>query len=173
MDYTPGIFDLMHQGPDSAFRVKSTLMHQLALYVVLYSPVQMAADLPENYGRYPDAFQFIRDVPTDWEESIALAGQVGEFVVYARKARGSDDWYVGGIAGIDAREVSVPLSFLDPAQTYTATIYRDGDDAHWETSPYDYVIEEQDLDSEQTLELRLAAGGGAAIRFTPTSGAKR
>ena len=173
MDYTPGIFDLLHQGPDSEFRVQTTLMHQLALYVVLYSPVQMAADLPENYERYPDAFQFIRDVPADWEESIALAGEVGDYVVFARKERGGEDWYVGAISGEAPNTVNVPLTFLDSGRRYSATMYRDGDEADWASQPYDYVIEERELDSRRSLELSLAAGGGTAIRFTPITEAKR
>jgi alpha-glucosidase len=173
MDYTPGIFDLTHHGEDSEFRVKSTLMHQLALYVVLYSPVQMAADLPENYGRYPEAFQFIRDVPTDWAESIALAGEVGEFVAYARKERSGDDWYVGAISGLESREVQLPLSFLDAGQRYSATVYRDGDEADWADNPYAFEIEEFEVGRSSILSLKLAAGGGAAIRFEPQDESKR
>ena len=142
-------------------------MHQLALYVVLYSPVQMAADLPENYGKYPDAFQFIRDVPTDWEESIALAGEVGEFVVIARKERGGDDWYLGGISGEEPHSLVVPLDFLDKGRSYVATIYRDRDDADWAANPYAYFIDSLRVDSTQTLQLSLAAGGGVAIRINP------
>jgi alpha-glucosidase len=167
MDFTPGIFDLMHQGPESEFRVQSTLAHQLALYVVLYSPIQMAADLPENYEKRPDAFRFIKDVPTDWEESIALDGEVGEFVVFAREERGGGDWYVGAISGEQATEIEVPLSFLDEDKRYLATIYRDGDEADWKSNPYDYVIERRSLTGKDSLELRLAAGGGAAIRLQP------
>lgn len=169
MDFTPGIFDLMHQGPESEFRVQSTLAHQLALYVVLYSPIQMAADLPENYEARLDAFQFIKDVPTDWEESIALAGEVGDYVVFARKERGGQDWYLGAIAGDNARTVNVPLSFLSESKRYVAMIYRDGDDAHWKSNPYDFVIEQRSLNTSDTLELRLAAGGGVAIRIRPTN----
>ena len=128
MDFTPGIFDLLHQGPDSEFRVQSTLMHQLALYVVLYSPIQMAADLPKNYEARPDVFQFIKDVPTDWEESVALAGEVGDFVVFARKERGGQDWYLGAIAGAQAtgpsrclRHSFPPASGTRPRSTVTAT----------------------------------------------------
>jgi alpha-glucosidase len=167
MDFTPGIFDLLHQGPDSEYRVQSTLVHQLALYVVLYSPVQMAADLPENYERRPDAFRFIRDVPTDWEQSIALDGAVGEFVVLARQQRGGGDWYVGAISGDEPKTIAVPLSFLEPDRRYRATIYRDGDTADWRSNPYDYVIEKRSLTGKDTLELRLAAGGGVAIRLQP------
>ncbi|MDH3615485.1 MAG: glycoside hydrolase family 97 protein [Gammaproteobacteria bacterium] len=167
MDFTPGIFDLTFQGADSAQRVQTTLAKQLALYVVLYSPIQMAADLPRNYARYSDAFQFIVDVPTDWEESIAVAGEVGDYVVFARKEREGNDWYLGSVTDEESRVLRIPLSFLDAGQDYIATIYRDGDDAHWKDDPYDYVIEDQRLDREHSLELRLAAGGGTAIRFRP------
>ncbi len=167
MDFTPGIFDLLHQGTGSDFRVASTLAHQLALYVVLYSPIQMAADLPENYEQRPDAFQFIKDVPTDWEESIALDGEVGQFAVFARQERGGDDWYVGAISGDRPKAIAFPLSFLEPDRRYIATIYRDGDDADWESAPYDVVIEERSVSAKDSLELRLGAGGGAAVRLRP------
>ena len=172
MDFTPGIFNLTPRAADPDHRVPSTLMRQLALYVVLYSPVQMAADLPENYGRFPDAFRFIVDVPTDWEESIALAGEVGDYVVYARQERGGEDWYLGAITDDGARDVNVPLSFLDEGRRYQATIYRDGEGAHWRSNPYAYVIETRVLDRNQSLALTLAAGGGTAIRFTPTDEAE-
>ncbi len=169
MDFTPGIFDLTFQGEDSPQRVQSTLMKQLALYVTLYSPIQMAADLPENYGLYPDAFQFIVDVPTDWEQSIALAGEVGDYVVYARRERGGDDWYVGAVTNEDARSLIVNFDFLDAGRRYTATIYRDGDDADWQSNPYDYAIETLGVDNNTQYELTLAAGGGAAIRISPSN----
>ena len=165
MDFTPGIFNLSTTRDGVEYRVKSTLAHQLALYVVLYSPIQMAADLPRYYDARPDAFQFIKDVPTDWEESIALDGEVGDFVVFARKERGGQDWYLGAIAGEKPRSVEVPLSFLSPDRRYTATVYRDGDNAHWESNPYDYVIEQRPVKSSDKLALRLAAGGGTAIRI--------
>ena len=118
MDFTPGIFNLTFQGPDSPQRVQTTLAKQLALYVVLYSPIQMAADLPENYDSAPDAFQFIVDVPTDWEESIALAGEVGDFVAIARKERGGNDWYLGALTDEEARMLSSRRwIFLMPAVT--------------------------------------------------------
>ena len=166
MDFTPGIFDLTFKGADSPFRVQTTLAKQLALYVVLYSPIQMAADLPENYEKRPEAFQFIVDVPTDWEQSIAVAGETGDFVAFARKERDGADWYLGALTDENARKLSIPLGFLDPNASYVAQIYRDGDDAHWKTAPYELVIEERDVLRESTLELTLAAGGGAAIRFS-------
>ena len=165
MDFTPGIFNLTFQGEESAQRVQTTLAKQLALYVTIYSPVQMAADLPENYMARPAAFQFIVDVPTDWEKSIALAGEVGDFVVFARQERGTDDWYLGAISNEEAREVQVLLDFLDGTMDYTAQIYRDGPDAHWKTNPYSIVIEERGVASGDTINIKLAAGGGTAIRF--------
>jgi alpha-glucosidase len=167
MDFTPGIFDLTFEGPESAQRVQTTLAKQLALYVVLYSPIQMAADLPENYARHRDAFQFIVDVPTDWEQSIALAGEVGDFVVIARQERGGTDWYLGAITDEEARTIELQLDFLDAGTDYIVEIYRDAEDAHWDSSPYGILIEQQTLNSESTLELQLAAGGGTAIRFKP------
>ena len=165
MDFTPGIFDLTFKGADSPYRVKTTLAKQLALYVVLYSPIQMAADLPENYEARPDAFRFIADVPVDWEQSVALAGEVGEFVVFARKERGGADWYLGALTDEEARRLSLPLSFLDEGVNYAARIYRDGDEAHWQSAPYDLVVEERELSRSDTLELPLAAGGGMAVQF--------
>ncbi|MBB3062464.1 glycoside hydrolase family 97 protein [Microbulbifer rhizosphaerae] len=163
MDFTPGIFDLAPKGLDADIRVKTTLAKQLALYVVLYSPVQMAADLPENYLERPDAFQFIVDVPVDWEQSIALAGEVGDHVVFARRERGGEDWYIGGITGADAREITFDLDFLDEGKSYRAQIYRDGDKADWKTNPYDLVIENKTVGRGDQLTLRMARSGGAAI----------
>jgi alpha-glucosidase len=175
MDFTPGIFDLepnkrppvnadMPRG-DPRSRVETTLAKQLALYVVLYSPIQMAADLPENYENNLAAFQFIVDVPTDWEESVALAGEIGDFVAYARKDRNSEDWYLGALTDEEARTLSLPLSFLDPQQTYVAEIYRDGAKANWKDNPYDMIIEQRDVVRGDILSLPLAPGGGAAIRL--------
>jgi alpha-glucosidase len=137
----------------------------LALYVLLYSPIQMAADLPENYEARPDALQFIVDVPTDWEESVALAGEVADYVVIARKERGGDDWYLGAATDEELREIEVPLNFLDAGRRYTAQIYRDGYHANWETNPYALAIEQRELRRDGVLKLRLAPGGGAAVRF--------
>ncbi|MDJ0917954.1 MAG: glycoside hydrolase family 97 protein [Woeseiaceae bacterium] len=167
MDFTPGVFDLDFEISGKPRRVQTTLAKQLALYVTIYSPIQMVPDMRENYERYRDAFQFIVDVPTDWEESVALAGEVGDFVAFARKERGGDDWYLGAITDEQARDLSLPLGFLDDGQSYRATIYSDGPDAHWETSPYEYVIRQSTVNNKNTLELKLAPGGGAAIRFEP------
>ena len=165
MDFTPGIFDLTFGGPDWRHRVQTTLAKQLALYVTLYSPIQMAADLPENYEARPDAFQFIVDVPTDWEESIAVSGEVGDFVVFARQERGGADWYLGAVTDEDARTVELPLDFLEPGRRYTAQIYRDGEGADWKTNPYAIAIEERMVARGDVLTLWLAPGGGAAVRF--------
>jgi alpha-glucosidase len=168
MDYTPGIVDL--DGYDPKHRVPHTLAKELSLYVVLYSPVQMAADLPENYARRPDALQFIRDVPTDWDESIALAGEVGDFVAIARKQRGQPDWYLGALTDENARTLRLPLAFLDPAKQYMAEIYRDGPLADWQARPYDMVVEQRRVAAGDTLELALATSGGAAIRLRAVRG---
>jgi alpha-glucosidase len=163
MDYTPGIVDL--DGYDRTHRVPHTLAKELSLYVVLYSPVQMAADLPENYARRPDALQFIRDVPTDWDESIALAGEVGDFVAIARKQREHPDWYLGALTDENARTLRLSLAFLEPGARYVAEIYRDGPQADWTTRPCDLVVEQRAVTAADTLELALATSGGAAIRF--------
>ena len=167
MDFTPGVFELDFEVSGKPRRVQTTLAKQLALYVTIYSPIQMVPDLRENYERYRDAVQFIVDVPTDWDESIALAGEVGDFVAFARKERGGNDWYLGAITDEQARDLALPLGFLDDGQSYRATIYSDGPDAHWETRPYQYVIRQSTVNNKHTLELTLAPGGGAAIRFEP------
>ena len=166
LDYTPGIVAL--DGFDDENRVQHTLAKELSLYVVLYSPVQMAADLPENYDKHPEAFQFIKDVPVDWEESIGLAGEVGDFVAIARRQRGGADWFVGALTDEHPRQLSLKLDFLDPGARYVAQIYRDGPQADWKTRPYDLVVEEREVTAADTLDLRLAAGGGAAIRIQKT-----
>ena len=175
MDFTPGIFDLMPNerppvredmprgSPQS--RVETTLAKQLALFVIIHSPLQMAADLPENYEARPDAFQFIRDVPADWGQTVALAGEVGDYAVIARRERGTGDWYVGAITDEVPRQIEVDLSFLDGDGRYNAEIYVDGADAHWESNPYSLSIEERPVTAADRLALQLAAGGGAAIRL--------
>jgi alpha-glucosidase len=166
MDYTPGIVAL--DGYAVGNRVQHTLAKELSLYVVLYSPVQMAADLPENYDKHPDAFQFIKDVPVDWDESIGLAGEVGDFVAIARKQRGAPDWFLGALTDEHPRQLALKLDFLDPGARYVAEIYRDGPEADWETRPYDLVVEKREVTAADTLDLRLAASGGAAVRIRST-----
>lgn len=170
LDFTPGIFELEFVARGRQRHIRSTLAKQLALYVVLYSPIQMVPDLFVNYERHADAFQFIVDVPTDWEESVAVAGEVGDYVAIARKERGGEDWYLGAITDERARQISVPLTFLEADLEYVATIYRDGDHADWATDPGDYAIEERRFDRYDTLDLRLGAGGGAAVRIRPGTG---
>lgn len=171
MDFTPGIFDMGFNGlGDKTNRPQTTLAKQLASYVVLYSPIQMAADLPENYEAKMDAFQFIRDVPTDWEESIALAGEIGDFVVFARKERKTkrytgNDWYLGAVTDEEARQVEVKLDFLDANKKFVAHIYRDGKNAEWKHNPYDLVIEKKLVTNKDSLTLKMATSGGVAIRF--------
>ncbi len=162
MDYTPGIFGMKTRAPDG---VATTWAKQLALYVVIYSPLQMAADLLDNYEANPKPFKFIEDVPVDWEDTRVLNGEVGDYVTIVRKDRNSDNWYLGSVSDEEGRELSAPLSFLDPGRKYTAQIYRDGDNADWKRAPQDIVIEERSVTSADTLTLRLAPGGGQAIRF--------
>ena len=163
MDYTPGILSLQGRGQ----AIQTTLAKQLALYVVLYSPIQMVADLPENYAKHMDAFQFIKDVPVDWADTRVLNGEIGDFVTIVRKDRNGDGWYLGSVSDEHGRVLSVPLSFLDPGRRYVAQVYRDGDDAHWNHAPFDFLRETREVTSADTLTLRLAAGGGQAIRFFP------
>ena len=162
MDFTPGVLSLKGKNGQP---IQSTLAKQLALYVVLYSPIQMAADLPENYQKHAKAFQFIKDVPVDWSESLALNGEVGDYVTIARKDRHSEDWYLGSVTDESSRSLPVKLDFLDPGKRYRAQIYRDGEGADWKSNPQAIAIETRDVASEDTLTLALASGGGAAVRF--------
>ncbi|WP_294088390.1 glycoside hydrolase family 97 protein [Sphingomonas sp.] len=163
MDFTPGVLSLTGQN-DSA--IQSTIAKQLALYVVLYSPVVMAADTPENYARYPGPFRFIRDVVTDWADTRVLNGAVGDYVTIARQDRHSADWYLGAVTDEEARTLSVKLDFLTPGVTYTAQIYRDAPDADYRTDKrHAIIIESRKVTAVDTLSLALAPGGGQAIRF--------
>ena len=165
MDFTPGIFNLAYEGLNAENRVKTTLAKQLALYVVIYSPIQMAADLLEHYEQNLPAFQFIQDVPTDWHESIAIAGEVGDYVVFARQERDKDDWYLGAITDEQARNVEVSLDFLQPGRSYQAQIYADGEQADWLTRPYDMNISSKSVKKGDKIVLKMATSGGTAIRF--------
>ena len=169
MDFTPGVLSLTGRGGQ---KIQSTLAKQLALYVVIYSPIQMAADLPENYAKYPGPFQFIRDVPVDWAETKVVAGEIGEFAAIARKDRGSEDWYLGAVTDDNERvlRLAARLSSM-PGTAYRAEIYRDGDDADWERNPRAIAIETREARREDVWDIRLARGGGLAIRFKAASGA--
>jgi alpha-glucosidase len=168
MDFTPGIFDvLLKSGDRPDNRVNTTLAKQLALYVVIYSPMQMAADFPEIYEAHLDAFQFIRDVPTNWQDTRVLDAKIGDYVTIVRKERGTDEWFLGAVTDEVGRILDTPLSFLDRDNTYIAEIYRDADDAHWQSNPTAYTVAQIEVDANTILPLRLAAGGGQAIRFFP------
>lgn len=165
MDFTPGVFNLTPNGQNAESRIETTLAKQLALYVVLYSPIQMAADLPRHYEDNLAAFQFIRDVPADWQDSIALAGEVGDYVVFTRKDRNSEDWYLGGLTDENARIVPVDTDFLSEGVEYLMEVYQDGKQADWETNPSEIEIFSQRVKRGETLRLKMAKGGGIAIRF--------
>jgi glucan 1,4-alpha-glucosidase len=164
IDYTPGIFNIKMEPYRSKNQVNTTLAQQLALYVVIYGPLQMAADLPEHYEGHP-AFQFIRDVGVDWQQSLVLNGEVGEFVTIAREERVTGNWFLGSITNQEAREITINTDFLDPAKSYKATLYADGTDAHWDENPTSYVIEELTVNHNSEITLKLAPGGGAAVSF--------
>ncbi|WP_046244153.1 glycoside hydrolase family 97 protein [Hymenobacter terrenus] len=167
MDYTPGIFKLRNYAPGSPERqVHTTLAKQLALYVTLYSPLQMAADLPENYEQHLDAFQFIKDVPVDWDDTRILEAEPGEYVTIARQQKGAASWFIGAITNENRRTATLDLSFL-PKGRYTATIYADAADADWKTNPEAYRITRQTVQASSKLRLNLAPGGGAAISLVP------
>lgn len=165
MDYTPGIFemDITKLNPNNTSNIKSTICGQLALYVTMYSPLQMAADLPENYERFMDAFQFIKDVPVEWERSVYLEAEPMEYVTIARKDKNSDNWYVGGTAGETAHEAVITFDFLEPGTKYEATIYADAKDANSTDNQQAYTITTKKVTSKTKLKLKAVAGGGFAI----------
>lgn len=165
MDYTPGIFEtkVSVYNPDNNSFVHTTLVKQLALYVTMYSPLQMAADLPETYNKHLDAFQFIKDVAIDWDETYVLDAEPGDYITIARKAKGENEWFIGAITDENARTAKVTFEYLPKGKTYTATIYEDGKDAHYETNPKSYKIRTVKVNSKTKLDIKLAPGGGAAI----------
>ena len=164
MDYTPGIFEgnLSQYGNNKA-KLSTTLVKQLALYVTMYSPLQMAADLPENYEKHLDAFQFIKDVAADWDNTYILEAEPGDYITIARKAKGKNEWFVGAITDENAREALVDFSFLPKGKTYTATLYTDGKNADWRTNPKSYSIKTMKVTHKTKLKQRLAPSGGLAI----------
>ncbi|MBP5513217.1 MAG: glycoside hydrolase family 97 protein [Bacteroidaceae bacterium] len=172
MDYTPGIFeqDISKMSPDNDSHARTTLVRQLALYVTLYSPLQMAADIPENYERFMDAFQFIKDVPVDWQKTVYLEAEPGEVVTIARKDKHSENWFVGSTVNADGHTTNLSFSFLDPNKKYEATIYCDGKDASWDKNPQSYVIYKKKVTSKSKLTLKSASGGGFAISLKAISG---
>ena len=171
MDYTPGLFqtDLSYYGEGKTGKAMTTLARQLALYLTMPSPMQMAADLPENYERFPDAFQFIEDVPVEWKNSVYLEAEPARYITVARKDKNSEDWYVGAITDDSAREAVIDLSFLEPGVKYEAVIYADAPDAHWDTNPQAYTITKKNVTSKTKLKQKLAPGGGAAIQIKPVN----
>ncbi|MBC2605470.1 glycoside hydrolase family 97 protein [Pelagicoccus albus] len=165
MDYTPGVFemDISKLNPENDSHVNSTLANQLGLYVVFYSPLHMAADLPENYDRFLDAFQFIKDVPMEWSKTVYLEAEPGRYITTARNEKGTENWWIGNVNGADARTAELNLDFLVPGKTYTATLYRDAEDAHYLDNPQAYEIEMLEVTSKSTLKIQSAPGGGFAI----------
>lgn len=167
MDYTPGIFEteIKYVNPNNNSQIRSTLARQLALYVTMYSPLQMAADLPENYEKHMDAFQFIKDVPVDWQKSVYLEAEPGRYITIARKDKHSNDWYVGCTAHEGGHTSELLLNFLDKGKKYEATIYADAKDANWKTNPKAYTITKQKVNAKTKLKLTAAQGGGYAIQI--------
>ncbi|MDB5031698.1 glycoside hydrolase family 97 protein [Mucilaginibacter sp.] len=172
MDYTPGILKITDYTSLPDKQIHTTLVKQLALYVVLYSPLQMAADLPENYEKYLDAFQFIKDVPVDWDDTKVIEAEPGNYITTARKEKGSENWFIGAITNENNRNASVPLNFLDKKAKYIATIYADAANADWKTNPEAYKINSYLVDANTTLNLKLAKGGGAAVSIKQASSTK-
>ena len=165
MDYTPGIFQTQYNYYDANSKnfANTTLAKQLGLYVVMYSPLQMACDLPENYERHLDAFQFIKDVAVDWDDTRYLEAEPGDYITIARKAKGTADWFVGAITDENARMATINFNYLEPKTWYVATIYGDAPTAHWKDNPMAYQIRKVLVQNISVLKQQLAAGGGVAI----------
>lgn len=169
MDYTPGIFEtkVSVHNPENNSQVRTTIARQLALYVTMYSPLQMAADLPEVYQQHLDAFQFIKDVAIDWDKTIVLEAEPGDFITYARKAKDSENWFIGRTNDEQTRTSEITFDFLTPGKKYIATVYSDGKNAHWETNPKAYEIKKYVVTSTSDLKQKCAPGGGYAISIFP------
>ena len=169
MDYTPGIFEMQCS---NGSRANSTIGGQLALYVTMYSPLQMAADFPENYEKHLDAFQFIKDVALDWDKSIYLEAEPMEYITAARKAKGSSSWFVGSVTGLKPHNSTLRLDFLDKGKTYVATVYADAPDADYKTNPQAYTITKGLVTAKSVLKLHSVAGGGYAISIVEAKDTK-
>lgn len=170
MDYTPGIFKLRNYAKGAPARqMHTTLAKQLALYVTMYSPLQMAADLPENYAAHTDAFQFIKDVPVDWDDTRIIEAEPGDYITIARKQKAAANWFIGAITDEDSRTTMIPLAFLDHGRKYLAAIYRDAENADWKSNPEAYAIEKFIVTNTMQLKIMLAKGGGAAISLVPAT----
>ncbi len=169
MDYTPGIFKIKGYSTVPGRQVHSTLAKQLALYITMYSPLQMAADLPENYEKHMDAFQFIKDVAVDWDDTKILQAEPGDYITIARKAKGTNDWFIGAVTDENNRDESLSLNFLDKGKKYVAIIYADADNADWKENPEAYQIKKYLVDANTKLNLKLAKGGGAAVSIKPVT----
>lgn len=171
MDFTPGIFEikLNYVDPNKTNRIHTTLVKQLAFYVTMYSPLQMAADVPENYEKRMDAFQFIKDVAVDWDDSRIIEAEPGDYITIARKAKGKSEWFIGAITDENGRTSNINLDFLDTGKQYAATIYADAKDADWDTNPQAYEIKSYLVNNKTALKLILANGGGAAVSLKPAS----
>ena len=171
MDYTPGIFEIKmsHYNAEKKEQVHTTLAKQLALYITMYSPLQMAADLPENYRAHMDAFQFIKDVAVDWDDTKVLQAEPGDYLIIARNAKNSSNWFLGAITDEQARNFTQPLNFLDGNKKYVAKIYHDAANADWQKNPMAYAIDSFIVDNKTVLKLNLVPGGGTAISFMPAN----
>jgi len=171
MDYTPGIFemDLSKINPANNSHVNSTIANQLALYVTMYSPLQMAADLPENYERFPDAFQFIKEVAVDWDDSKYLEAEPGKYITVARNAKGTGNWFVGSVNGDSTRTSTIGFEYLTPGKKYVATIYADGPSAHYKTNPQSYTVRKLIVTRQSRFRQQCAPGGGYAISLFEAS----
>ncbi|WP_319482293.1 glycoside hydrolase family 97 protein [uncultured Draconibacterium sp.] len=171
MDYTPGIFEthVSEYNPDNNSQVRTTIARQLALYVTMYSPLQMAADLPSTYEKYMDAFQFIKDVALDWDKTLVLEAEPGDYITYARKEKGSENWFVGRTNDEEIRTSVISFDFLNPDQKYIATVYSDAKDADWKTNPQAYEIKKYVVSNKSDLKQQCAPGGGYAISIIPVS----
>ena len=171
MDYTPGIFemDISKLNPENNSHVNSTLANQLALYVTMYSPLQMAADLPKHYEQFMDAFQFIKDVAIDWEKSVYLEAEPGDYITIARKEKDGDNWFVGNVNGLSPRTSEIEFDFLEKGKTYIATVYADAEDAHYKDNPQAYEIKKYRVNSKSELSQKSAPGGGYAISIMEAS----